>query len=59
MTLAEFYALQSSPQAIIVPRRSLRTGPARRMGQTVAAAGADANSTASIALPDDGADKKH
>jgi hypothetical protein len=55
MTLAEFYALQSSPQAIIVPRRAVRAGAARR-----SASAADAKSAVSAAMPKEGsADKKH
>ena len=57
MTLAEFYALQASPQAIVVPRGSTHKR-LRRLAAAVAAS-ADAESTVTPSSDDVGADKKH
>jgi hypothetical protein len=58
MTLAEFYATHRSPQAIIVTRRTIRLGSARRAGP--GAGSAEPKPAVSSATPLPGAaDKKH
>ncbi|HET9902846.1 MAG TPA: hypothetical protein VFQ27_04005 [Xanthobacteraceae bacterium] len=52
MTLAEFYATHRSPQAIVVPRRTIRLASSRPAGR--------ADAKAAGARPEAGAaDKKH
>ena len=55
MTLAEFYATHTSPQAIVVPRRAIRSGSPRRPSS----AETERKSSVSAATPAGGADKKH
>jgi hypothetical protein len=58
MTLAEFYATHRSPQAIIIPRRAIRLGTARRMAGVTPG---DPKPSVSSAKPPagGGVDKKH
>jgi hypothetical protein len=57
MTLAEFYATHRSPQAIIVPRRTIRAGTIRRISSERPTSSKPSVAAASPSTG--GADKKH